>query len=170
MSEAQELEGLLEGIKVETRFENVVGKAEAFLSKAEGIIKNKSKLRELRGEEIVAIAEGIGWILSPEGGRRWRDLRNKNQSVPREFKEVKRTQLRKFLDMVNRLKSQFDLDSAIMLRYRIAYAAGREEGLKVFMKVIEPALRRVRDEKDFERFARLVEAVVAYHAFYGGRD
>jgi len=68
MSEAQELEGLLEGIKVETRFENVVGKAEAFLSKAEGIIKSKSKLRELRGEEIVAIAEGIGWILSPEGG------------------------------------------------------------------------------------------------------
>ena len=146
MSKAQELEELLKSIEAKSNKDKV----EEFLSRSKDIIKSKSELRELKGEEIVAIARGIGWILTIE--------------------KVKKAQMRKFLDMVNRLKTQFDLDQAVMLRYRMAYAVSREKGLKVFMQIIEPALKKVKEKVDFERLARLVEAIVAYHAFYGGKD
>ena len=151
-SELQELEALLEELETKQLSNDELRRtAREFISKARRLVEGKSDLdRELTGEEIVTVARGIGWILSNSG--------------------VKKTQLRKFLDMVNRVKAHYDPNDAAALRYRMAYAVSRERGLRPFMDVVEPGLKRAKDKEDFKRLARLVEAVVAYHAFYGGRD
>jgi len=180
---SQKLRGLLREIKEEKNVKTAAEKAVEFVSTAQKLIEGKPDLASsLTGDEILAIAEGIGWLLSPEAGRKWEELKRRyKKGLPREeadLGEVKKTQLRKFLDMVNRVKSEFDPDSAVMLHYRMAYAASRERGLRPFLTILEPALakigarreKRKEAEADFRRLARLVEAVVAYHAFYGGRD
>lgn len=60
-----------------------------------------------------------------------------------------------------------------MARVRIAYECGREESVKIFAERAKLLnyIRGVGDSRaEFIRFARYMEALVAYHRFYGGRD
>ena len=57
-----------------------------------------------------------------------------------------------------------------MLKPKLAYAAGRQDEVKPLMTVLDPCMDRVRSRDDFDRFAKFVESIVAYHKYHGGRD
>lgn len=107
--------------------------------------------------------------------------------------ELKTNQIRKILTAVNILKNKVDiykiakpqakkLDEELQmeiefLRVNIAYQIGREKGKENLVReFVEKAdlLNMVKningDIKAFENFCRYIEALVAFHKFYGGQD
>ena len=103
--------------------------------------------------------------------------------------EVTTRQLRKILAAVNMLNNKVDIhrtkepgatalpsDLAAEVQYlkvRVAYQAGRD---KVVRKFVDTAGLVAKideigsDLTKYEAFARYMEALVAYHKYYGGRD
>lgn len=107
--------------------------------------------------------------------------------------KLKTNQIRKILTAVNILKNKVDiykianpqakkLDEELQmeiefLRVNIAYQIGREKGKENLVReFVEKAdlLNMVKningDIKAFEKFCKYVEALVAFHKFYGGQD
>lgn len=107
--------------------------------------------------------------------------------------ELKTNQIRKILTAVNILKNKVDiykiakpqakkLDEELQmeiefLRVNIAYQIGREKGKENLVReFVEKAdlLNMVKDIngdiKAFENFGRYIEALVAFHKFYGGQE
>lgn len=107
--------------------------------------------------------------------------------------ELKTNQIRKILTAVNILKNKVDiykianpqakkLDEELQmeiefLRVNIAYQIGREKGKEnIVREFVEKAdlLNMVKningDIKAFENFCRYIEALVAFHKFYGGQE
>lgn len=126
------------------------------------VVKNKN-LGDFSTDDLVKSADDLGYYLSPRRDRR--DALSTNQ-------------IRKFLDAVNRLdnlrqKQGFDemKEQVVLLKPQIAYAAGRKrKEVGPLMEVLDPCLGRIKEEKDFKRLVRFVEAIVAYHKYYGGKD
>lgn len=103
--------------------------------------------------------------------------------------ELKTNQIRKILTAVNILKNKVDiykiakpqakkLDEELQmeiefLRVSISYQAGRENLVREFVEKAD-LLNMVKDIngdiKAFENFCRYIEALVAFHKFYGGQD
>lgn len=93
---------------------------------------------------------------------------------------LKTSQIRKFLDAVNEIKTKsvqqatedaFYRSECMLLKPKLAYAAGRQPAeVKPLMSVLVPCIDRVYNKKDFSNFYRFVEAIMAYHRFHGGRD
>ncbi|MFN4227891.1 MAG: type III-A CRISPR-associated protein Csm2 [Candidatus Ratteibacteria bacterium] len=80
------------------------------------------------------------------------------------------SQIRSILDAIQRMKG-FDKNKLQLLRPKLAYAAGRHGGrVKEFQKIIEKAIQFVENNEEFENFRNFVEAIVAYHKFYGGKE
>lgn len=96
-------------------------------------------------------------------------------------KNVKTNQVRNFFSGVLRIKTDFarsqkyeDVRLALlMLKPKLAYAAGRQKGVRFFAeemtKVVEATLQ-AGNEEGLKRFFLFVESVVAYHKYYGGKD
>ncbi len=86
------------------------------------------------------------------------------------------TQLRKFFGALKRVEANFDPTLLAMLRPQLAYAVGRSKGnvvMKSFYEKIDPLLRKVGTEKDFDKakkqflnFVKVVETIVAYHKYH----
>lgn len=115
------------------------------------------------------------------------------QSLIREDKhgrlDLKTNQIRKFLAAVTSVTNQIEvwhmqhIDTDVLpdelaaevkyLKVKLAYQAGREKSVKEFAEKAEIA-RRIdaigRDRRKYQEFAHFVEALVAYHRFYGGRE
>lgn len=104
---------------------------------------------------------------------------------------VKTSQIRKFLSAVNSVANKIQNENEELapenaeeiqyLRVKLAYQAGREEvrgkidasdfGLHYLQKVLDVAIKNIgRSKSGFEKFNKLVESIVAYHKFYGGKD
>lgn len=92
---------------------------------------------------------------------------------------LKTSQIRKFLDAVNEIKSKgvqrpdndpFFRSQCMLLKPKLAYAAGRQDEVKPLMAVLALCIDKVRTKEDFTRFYRFVEAIIAYHRYHGGRD
>lgn len=65
------------------------------------------------------------------------------------------------------------LDRLQYLRVRFVYEAGRDRTVKSFVdktKILEYLGQIGTDKEQFILFSRYMEALVAYHRFYGGRD
>lgn len=109
------------------------------------------------------------------------------------FIKLKTNQIRKILTAVNILKNKVDiykianpqakkLDEELQmeiefLRVNIAYQIGREKGKENLVReFVEKAdlLNMVKningDIKAFENFCRYIEALLAFHKFYGGQE
>ena len=107
--------------------------------------------------------------------------------------ELKTNQIRKILTAVNILKNKVDiykianpqakkLDEELQmeiefLRINIAYQIGREKGKENLVReFVEKAdlvnmVKNINgDIKAFENFCRYIEALVAFHKFYGGQE
>ena len=88
------------------------------------------------------------------------------------YSEIKRIQTVGF----ERNKSSFYL-----LKPKVAYAYGRtvkkgerglfgNRGLKTFKDIFDEASEHVSDENTYNNFCNFMEAILAYHKFYGGKD
>lgn len=98
--------------------------------------------------------------------------------------ELKTAQIRKFLSGVRGVEAKvkrnppehFSRQDVAFLKVYLAYAKARQQAsVKPLMEVMTAVIDRIREEgkeglEDFEVFVRFVEAVVAYHRFYGGED
>lgn len=93
--------------------------------------------------------------------------------------DVTVSQLRKLLSAVNSIQNRltanpgnYNNNEIQYLRIKLAYQAGREDknktSLKDMQKDLDPLIKEIRNETDFGKFAMLIEAIVAYHKFYGG--
>jgi CRISPR-associated protein Csm2 len=116
-------------------------------------------LKSLSADELVDIAKIMGKYLKDIG--------------------LKTTQIRKFLDSIRKIESQsdkgrkFNPDSVILLKPKLAYAAGRDRDntIKPLMEILEPAISAgAKGYDDFKRLVALIEGIVAYHKYYGGQD
>lgn len=87
-----------------------------------------------------------------------------NSKIRSIYGEIKRIQMGEF----EKEKSSFYL-----LKPKMAYALGRDannEGLKLFKKIFDVASTSVKDQKSYQNFCRFIEAILAYHKAFGGKD
>ncbi len=91
---------------------------------------------------------------------------------------LKTSQIRKFLDAVNEIRSEgtqgkeanFFRSQCMLLKPKLAYAAGRQDEVKPLMAVLVPCIDRIHNKGDFTRFYQFVESIIAYHRYHGGRE
>jgi CRISPR-associated protein Csm2 len=95
--------------------------------------------------------------------------------------KLKTNQIRNFYSAITRMRSEFEQEGftdgiqtqLVMLKPKLAYAAGRQKAVKdnfyyYMTSAIEGALASEKSGDKLKKFFALVEAVVAYHKFYGG--
>lgn len=117
-----------------------------------------TSLREYKTRELVEDAEELGKKIA---------------------RDVKTTQIRKFLDAVNRLKVQPEREKNFtetikpeleLLRPKLAYAMARQQSIKDLRLVMEAAIKKIIAPDDFVRFVQLIESIIAYHKAAEGKD
>jgi CRISPR-associated protein Csm2 len=145
----QNQQGRDERTQTSSPVEEIKQKLQSFIS---------TGLKNLSADEIVDIAKKMGGYLKEI--------------------DLKTTQIRRFLDGIRRIDVQsnkgknFNSDMVILLKPKLAYAAGRDEKrVRPLMQILEPAITAgAKSYEDFKRLIALVEGIVAYHRFYGGKD
>ena len=93
-------------------------------------------------------------------------------------KKLKTSQVRKFLDAINQLKTEMTKDNdfkrietgVVLLKPKLAYAAARQESAKPLSEVMSKAIDKVETTEDFERLVQFIESIIAYHKAAGGKD
>lgn len=106
--------------------------------------------------ELVNYAEQAGEFMAKNGLT--------NSKIRSIYGEIKRIQMGEF----EKEKSSFYL-----LKPKVAYALGRDEkneGLKLFKRIFDRASESVQDQKSYLNFCNLIEAILAYHKAFGGKD
>lgn len=105
------------------------------------------------------------------------------------IKSISASQIRKFLAAVNKISnmvklsdiSEDKLDNNIIeeikyMQIQFAYLVGKSKGketesqMKSLYDLLKDEMSNLHTKKDFINFARYVEAIIAYHKFYGGKD
>lgn len=138
--------------------------------------------RELVKETIVkGIAEGPSLQeIKTDNVIRWAQI----LALVLVAEELKTSQIRKFLSGVRGVEvkvnrntpEDFTRQEVAFLKVHLAYAKARQQAsVKPLMDVMTVVIDKIRDEgkeglEDFNVFVRFVEAVVAYHRFYGGTE
>jgi CRISPR-associated protein Csm2 len=128
---------------------------------ADEIIKTINKNKKLRNypiRELVKDAEAFGSYLKQQ--------------------RLETNQVRKFLDAINRLKSDLADNKGdfskietevVLLKPKLAYAAARQKSAKPLSDVMSAAIDEVYSKEDFDRLVQLIESIIAYHKAEGGR-
>ena len=137
-----------------------------------------ANLERVSIDRIVKIADEVGSFLV-----KGKYLKNNKQ----DSMGIKVSQIRRFLDAVRRIEARLKESkskeskskeiteeikgSIILLRPKLAYAAGREEKIKPLMNVLDPAIKSGAESKEnFEKLLRLIEGIIAYHRYHGGSN
>lgn len=122
--------------------------------------------------EIVGIVQAIERLASFDALSA-NDLIQHATTVARRLggEEVK-TQLYKVLATFRRLerefkRSGFQSDKVRLLTVGLVWAASRHQKLNSFFPVMDAAINKVNNDKDFDKLVRFVEAIVAYNAYKG---
>ena len=115
------------------------------------MIRSKPNLKEIDDKEMIEKADKFGKHLAKA--------------------RLKTSQIRRFYDEMKRIERQFNRNSVLMLKPRLAYAAGRNKSaMSDFYAVCSICIDNTSDKEDFEKFTQFIEAILAYHKFYGGED
>lgn len=86
-----------------------------------------------------------------------------------EKEKLSTSQIRNVLDVIQRMK-KFDENQLQLIRPKLAYAAGRHKGkVRDFRNILEEAIS-LTNEKNFDFFQALIEAIVGYHRFHDDKD
>lgn len=107
-------------------------------------------------KDLIDYAEKSGKFMAQNGLT--------NSKIRSIYGEIKRIQMGDF---------EKEKVSFYLLKPKVAYALGREprnEGLILFKKIFDHCFSFVTDSKSFINFCNLLEAVLAYHKSYGGKD
>ncbi|WP_051296317.1 type III-A CRISPR-associated protein Csm2 [Eisenibacter elegans] len=83
-------------------------------------------------------------------------------------KDVSTHQLRNIFQEIKKAK---DVASLKLIRPNLAYIAGRLDNIKAktFVAFLDSLIKEVKDETTLENFKDFMEAIVAYHKFYGSK-
>lgn len=107
-------------------------------------------------KELVDYAEEAGRFMAKNGLT--------NSKIRSIYGEIKRIQMGNF----DNEKSSFYL-----LKPKVAYALGRDdknEGLRLFKMIFDRSSEDVSDQRSYQNFCGFIEAILAYHKAYGGKD
>lgn len=105
---------------------------------------------------LVEYAEEAGKFMAKNGLT--------NSKIRSVYGEIKRIQMGEF----EKEKSSF-----FLLKPKVAYALGRDEkneGLRLFKLIFDKASENVNSQKSYQNFSNFIEAILAYHKAYGGKD
>ena len=105
---------------------------------------------------MVKYAEEMGKYMADNGLT--------NSKIRSIYGEIKRIQMGEF----EKEKSSFYL-----LKPKVAYALGRDDknqGLKLFKLIFDHCSVNVIDQKTYQNFCNFIEAILAYHKAFGGKD
>lgn len=123
------------------------------------------------GEDAIPFADEFGKHLCDlQQDRPGREAMTTSQ-IRNFFGEVRRIQAK--IQMVGFEKSK---PAFLLLRPKLAYAEARVKAklgrsrISDFREVLEKAHHAVDNEAHFQNFVDFLEATLAYHKFYGGRD
>ena len=98
------------------------------------------------------------------------EIVTQNKKETKEEKELTTSQIRNIFDAIQRMQ-KYEENKLQLLRPKLAYLAGRHGGrVKEFQELIESSLPLVTDDNTFINFKNFLEAIVAYHKFYGGGE
>lgn len=106
--------------------------------------------------EMVDYAEKAGEFMAKNGLT--------NSKIRSIYGEIKRIQMGDF----EKEKSSF-----FLLKPKVAYALGRDEkneGLKLFKLIFDQCFGNVTNHRNYQNFCNFIEAILAYHKAYGGKD
>lgn len=109
--------------------------------------------KDKNGEVLIRIAEETGKLLNE--------------------RKVTVTQLRKIYNEVRNIKLDDDdrFFKIIMLKSKMAYAAGRFNALKDFYEIVKEFIDKIdSDPLKLKRFKQFFEAVVAYNRYYSEKE
>lgn len=101
-----------------------------------------------------------------------------------DFNKIKTNQIRNFFAAVVSIKNKVEAmdefnyseieTDLLLLQPKLAYAAGRQTVVRPFKEFMDDVIHAIQESTDKEKavknFFNLIESVVAYHKFYGGRD
>lgn len=86
---------------------------------------------------------------------------------PKELGPLTTNQLRRFFGEVKRQELRgYNESQFVLLKPKLAYAVGRDKGkskIGDFYSVIDKMIDAVHDQKSFENFIQIFEAIVAFH-------
>ena len=98
-------------------------------------------------------------------------------------KPITTTQIRKFFGEVKKIQADFSIkkNQIIMLSPKLAYAVGRDEydpklrrkktKILEFQKEVDRAIKAINEDKsNYDRFVSILEGIVAYHKYAGGKN
>lgn len=131
-----------------------------------------SDLSKVDASALVGIAEKVGDYLVNGRYQEGRDVRKV---------DLKMNQVRKFLDATRRIEAKLKgirnkrfedvSDEIVLLRPKLAYAAGREKKVFPLVNVLDPAIKSgAKSQENFMKLLRLIEGIIAYHRFAGGSN
>ncbi len=131
----------------------------------ENILNEIGKLKMLKELDVKSLAD--------EGGHA--------DKLAQKLKYMKTTQLRRFFGAIKEIEKNLkekkwdDVEAEFyLLKPKLAYAKGRKLIPNEFHQVVKTAMNKINigSENDkiqnYTRFVWFLEAVVAYHKFYGG--
>jgi CRISPR-associated protein Csm2 len=106
-------------------------------------------------DKTVEFAEEVGKFLA---GNRLTTSQIRNV-----FGELKRIQMKGF---------ESEKTSFYLLKPKMAYAAKRNEnvGINAFKDIFNEGHKHVANKQTFENFVSLIEAILAYHKAFGGKE
>lgn len=120
-------------------------------------LRDVNSLIDWEKEKLIEAGELMGEYFSDKVA---------THQVRKIFSEIKRLKM----ELQTRGKSSFDKGKVLLLIPKLAYLAGRVNGLKPYKKVMEELIKRVNSPEDFLVLADFSDAFLAYHKFYGGKD
>lgn len=127
-------------------------------------VKRTFSESEFKKDWITAEADSELPIFADKMGKEMATGGLTNSKIRSIYGEIKRIQMGRFENN----KAAFYL-----LRPKVAYALGRDpknRGLMLFKLVFDKASESVSDEISYKNFCNLIEAILAYHKAYGGKD
>ncbi|NJE13345.1 type III-A CRISPR-associated protein Csm2 [Thermococcus sp. LS2] len=146
------------------------------------IVKIRNNLRNARPEDFEdKYLEVVAWAKKKDKSLD-HDQIFRNAIILAAYLKVKglnTSQLRKFLELANRANLKFrnklDIKADILKMQCILAYSTRNDGkdlhgpINSLVAVLSPLLQTI-GEKNFEKFYEFLQAVVAYHRFFGGRE
>ncbi len=107
-----------------------------------------------------------------------------NEFCRNNSKDIKTNQIRNIYSNIKLIKTHYknkqsyddDIErELILLKPMIAYAKGRQpkqlqKFQELLFEIIDKVIKSEEKEKALENFFAIIESIVAYHKFYGGKD
>jgi len=127
-------------------------------------------LAELKPEDLNAIADEKGKDFTKIKTNQIRNVFANINAIRTDFKIAITTKdAQDQNEKINKIKRDL-----VLLKPKLAYAAGRQNVVKPFQEFLFELINKTVNSKKLElaleNFFIMVESVVAYHKFYGGKD